>query len=239
MSRPPVVALALLSLLATPLRAPAAQGTAAGAPVLRLVQRGNDIALLLVSRAGTRIALDPFDVVNPLEADLAVFTHDTHADLRTLPNVHAPRLVHVVETRTVKDVKVIGIAASHKGGPVDPARPDHVIYRVEVDGFVVALFGCLGQDRLTPEQLAALGPVDVAIVTADDGGFERLRMIDGALAKMEQLRPRAVVPTSHHADDEEALPTLSRLGKVETRPELALRREELAPGTTRIVKLAP
>lgn len=235
LSAPPLALAALgLALALAPAAARATDG-----PVLRPVQRGNDIALLLVSRAGTRVALDPFDVATPLEADLAVFTHSVHADQRTLPNVHAPRLEHVVETRAVKDVKVIGIAASHRGGPVDAAHPDHVIYRVEVDGFAIALLGCLGQERLTPEQLAALGQVDVAIVTADDGGFERLRMIDGALAKLEQLRPRAAIPTTHHADDEEALPTLARLGKVETRPELELRRAELGPGTTRVVKLAP
>jgi L-ascorbate metabolism protein UlaG (beta-lactamase superfamily) len=195
--------------------------------------------MLLVSPGGKTIALDPFDVVNPLEADLAVFTHSIHADLRTAPNVHAPRLEYKVESRTVGDVKITGIPASHRGGAIDPVKPDHVIYRVEVDGFVIALLGCLGQEQLTPEQLAALGPVDVALLTADDGGFERLQLVEGAYRLVKQLRPRAVVPLSHHNDDEEALPRLGELGRLETAPALTLTRESLAAGAIRIVHLVP
>jgi hypothetical protein len=236
-----VLSVVLVHLLVLALGGPPAGAAepAAGRTVLRPVQRGNDLALLLVSRSGTAIALDPFDLQAPLTADLALFTHSVHADRRTLPNVKAPLLLHRVESRTVGDVKVTGIGASHRGGAVDAAAPDHVIYRVEVDGFVVALFGCLGQSSLTPEQLAALGPVDVAVITADNGGFERLQLVDGAFAMMQQLRPRIVVPRSHHADDEEALPTLAKLGSLETRSELVLRREELRDGATRVVSLVP
>ncbi len=213
--------------------------TPAAGPVIRPFQPGNEIAMMLTSTGGKTIALDPFDVVNPLHADLAIFTHSVHADRRTAPNVHAPRLDYTVETRTVGDVKITGIPASHKGGAVDPVKPDHVIYKVEVDGFVVAVFGCLGQDKLTPEQLKALGPVDVALITADNGGFERLQMVESTFAMMKQLAPRAVIPLTHHNDDEEALPRLGELGKVETVPELVLARESLKPGVTRIVHLVP
>jgi hypothetical protein len=228
--------LSLLALAASALAAP--HRTAAAGPVIRQVQRGNDIALLLVAASGTTLALDPFDVASPVEADLAVFTTSTHADRRTLPNVRAPLLAHRVEVRTVGGVKVTGIAASHRGGTIDATAPDHVIYRIDVDGFVLALLGCLGQERLTPDQLAALGRVDVAILTADDGGFERLPLIERAFGLVQQLRPRAVVPLTHHADDEEALPRLGELGKVETAPELVLSREGLRDGAIRIVKLA-
>lgn len=230
------LALAPLALVA-PGRATAAPPP--GHPVIRPFQRGNDIAMLLVTPGGKTIALDPFDVVNPLVADLALFTHSIHADTRTAPNVKAPRVDVQPGGRTVGDVKITGIPAAHRGGAIDPAHPDHVVYRVEVNGFVVALLGCLGQEQLTPEQLQALGPVDVALVTADDGGFERLQLVEGAYRLMKQLRPRVVIPLSHHNDDEEALPRLGELGPVEAAPELELTREALKPGATRIVHLVP
>jgi hypothetical protein len=230
-----------LVLLAAALAAPALSSAAptGGHAVIRPFQRGNDIAMLLLSPGGKTIALDAFDVVNPLQADLAIFTNSVHADLRTAPNVKAPRLDFKVETRTVGDVKIVGIPASHRGGKIDPANPDQVIYRIEVDGFVVALFGCMAQEQLTPDQLKALGPVDVALITADNGGFERLQMVETTFAVMKQLGPRVVIPLSHHNDDEDALPRLGELGKVETRPELALTREGMKPGVIRIVHLVP
>jgi L-ascorbate metabolism protein UlaG (beta-lactamase superfamily) len=211
---------------------------AAGRTVIRKLARGNDIATVLVSRSGAVVALDPVDVVDGVQADLALVTHKLHADARTLGKSRVPMVVlHRLGPAAAGEVKVTAIAASHKGGPVDAAAPDHVLYRVDADGLVIALVGCLGQSSFTPEQLRALGEVDVALVTADRGGFELMDLVETSFALMTQLRPRIVVPLSHHADDEGALERLSELGKLETAPELALSRKDRGDGPMRVVNV--
>lgn len=218
--------------------APAVAGASSGKTVLRKIARGNDISTLLVSRTGTQVALDPMDLVDGLQADLGLITHKLHADPQhVVGRTQVPLIVHQLRSTSVGEVRVTAIAASHKGGAVDAAAPDHVIYRIDVDGLVVALLGCLGQKAFTPEQLQALDRVDVAVVTADRGGFEMQDMVETSLALMKQLRPRVVVPLTHHRDDEDALERLAELGEVETVPALAVSKEDLADGPMRVVNV--
>lgn len=210
---------------------------AGGRTMIRKISRGNDVSTLLVSKGGTVVALDPTDLVNGFQADLALVTHKLHADPRTLGKSTVPAIVHRLESRSLGDVQVTAIAASHKGGPVDPATPDHVIYRIETDGLVIALFACLGQESFTPGQLQALGEVDVALITADRGGFELQDLVEKSFELMKQLQPRIVVPLSHHADDEGALERLAELGKLQTVPELAVSRKDLGGGPVRVVNI--
>jgi L-ascorbate metabolism protein UlaG (beta-lactamase superfamily) len=96
------------------------------------------------------------------------------------------------------DVSIKSIQGSHNSTP-PPDQGTNYIYIVDMGGLRIVHFGDLGQDSLTPEQLDAIGKVDVAIMqlanpyssmdTANKKGFNL----------MDQVKPRLIIPT--HIDE--------------------------------------
>jgi hypothetical protein len=197
-------------------------------------------SFLVVTRSGTRIAVDPFMVLEGIEADLILSTHKDmdHNDAafyQRMPG--ATKSLYTIETVEAKDVRATGIPASHYGDDFDPAKPSDVIYLVEADGMRLAFLGDICQTRLTEAQLAALGRVDVAFIIMEDApsyGYEAAR----SLFMLRQMDPRLAFPV-HPSNS-----VIEKLGEelggvVDTSYRFAIGAEELAPGPTRIVRLAP
>jgi L-ascorbate metabolism protein UlaG (beta-lactamase superfamily) len=215
-----------------------------GKTVLRKVSQSNDLTILVVSRAGTSVLLDPRS--GDLAADLIAVTHEHQVEEHVVvkPKWRSYEVVkglsHVVTApgpAGAKDVRLTGIAASHYPGPVK-VPPDYVIYLLEVDGLRLAYFPCLVQEHFTPEQRALLGTVDVALISAEDDRDGRRAAMSYRLAL--ELEPRVVIPLTHHDGDlEGALAAIEELGgEVERRPDpLVLDQAALGSAHARVVDL--
>ncbi|OIP40302.1 MAG: hypothetical protein AUK47_08665 [Deltaproteobacteria bacterium CG2_30_63_29] len=155
-------------------------------------------AFRLVSSAGTRLVLDPYESggfsgrvgFRPIEGpcDGVVITHD-HLDHCFTGSLTPP--FEVVRTAgRVVEVEIRSVSAFHDqeqgrrfGGSID-------MKVLTLDGMTLCHAGDLGQ-RLTPSQLEALGPIDVLLLPV--GGFYTLDAEDAHFVA-QQLEPRVVIP---------------------------------------------
>ena len=129
--------------------------------------------------------------ISGVAADLLLVTHE-HGDHNEVDAIADVK-------RTVRSSagtfdtpigKVVGIASEHDS-VAGTQRGANVIYVFEIRGVRVCHMGDFGQDRLRPEQIAAIGAVDLLFVPV--GG---MATIDGpaAAALTELLSPSWVVP---------------------------------------------
>jgi len=131
-----------------------------------------------------------------IAADLLLVTHE-HPDHNAVEAVGGtPHVLRsLAGTFPVTPVgEVVGVASEH-----DPEagtlRGHNVMFRFALGGLRVAHLGDLGQAALRPEQIRALGAVDVLFVPAGGGGLT----IGGEATAdvVRALRPRLVVPMHH------------------------------------------
>ena len=87
-------------------------------------------------------------------------------------------------------VRVRSVASCHDECQGEKRGPNR-IFLIEMDGLRLCHLGDLGEDELSPEQLAAIGPVDILFVPV--GGFYTLSP-DKALGVIGQLNPRVTIP---------------------------------------------
>ena len=207
-----------------------------GKTMIRQVQTNpRGTSFVLVSSQGTVIAVDGSRMPSGFKADgiAATHPHYDHIDeeMLNLPaNKDAVKLIAKAGEKTIKDVKWIGIASSHRNDAIDPEVPDNVIMVFEIDGLRIAHMGDIGQESLTAEQLAQLGKIDVAFMQIENG-FSKYRVANGkALKILEQLKPTVVVPTHTNAAGDAKLAEV--MGKrVDARSgEIALNRADLDAG---------
>ncbi len=210
---------------------------ATGKPIVRRLALGTDMSMVVVSSQGTTVFLDPRSTT--LVPDLAAVTHDHHVDKPFLEAARGGKLlVAAPGTIEAKGVKVTGIPASHGPYPVK-SPPDYVIMLVEVDGVRVAYLPCTNQKDFTAEQRAALGKVDVLLLSAENetGG----RNVAAFFALAKQVQPKILLTLTHHVTDYET--ALEDLGDaagapVETlKDPLVLDAAALGTGKLRIVNL--
>lgn len=130
-------------------------------------------------------------IPNGTSADLLLVTHE-HSDHNAVEvvtgNAHTVR--SQAGTFETPAGTVIGVASEHDG-VAGTQRGANVIYVFELDGIRVCHLGDIGQPALRPEQVAAIGRVDLLFVPV--GG---VATIDGAGAAevVRELRPRWAVP---------------------------------------------
>lgn len=172
-----------------------------GKTVLRLMRSNTyHTGFVVISSQGTVVALDPAFAPKDMQADVLVATHmhfdHYDADLWRSPlNKSAVKLAARPGEKVVKDVKITGIASSHRGDPIDPLVPDNVLYVLDVDGLRIVHMGDCGQTSLSPEQLAQLGSVDV-LITQFENGFSKMKVADGkGFHLLEQIQPKMVIAT--------------------------------------------
>jgi L-ascorbate metabolism protein UlaG (beta-lactamase superfamily) len=146
-----------------------------------------DISGALASRS---ISFD-YPVITGVSADLLLITHE-HGDHNAVEAIDGdPVVIRSTAGRLDSPIgEVVAIASEHDA-VAGTARGPNTIFVFSLDGLRVAHFGDLGQPALRPEQIAAIGPVDLVFVPV--GGGPTLDAAQAAAA-VDALGPRWVVP---------------------------------------------
>jgi L-ascorbate metabolism protein UlaG (beta-lactamase superfamily) len=132
----------------------------------------------------------------PTEADVLLTTHGhqdhVHPDFR---EAFPGQQLNVEEGEiNLADVSVKGIKSAH--GAYNDIDGSNYIFVVDMAGLRIAHFGDIGQEEFTPEQLDALGEVDVAI-TQFENSFSQMNLSNKkGFNLMDQLQPKLIIP--HH-----------------------------------------
>lgn len=216
----------------------------AGIPGRTVITRVNRDSLyqtsfLIVSKSGTVVLGDPYQILPGIEADIVVSTHKDHDhnDAEFYSRIGARKSLYALESSTVKDVSVSTAAASHYGDDFDPAAPTDVVYLLDLDGIRIAMMGDIAQTRLTNAQLSAMGTVDAAIVImeyAPKYGYS----LENTRTMLGQLGPRLAFPI--HPSEEVVRGVAVAMGGLENASwRYAIDPETLRDEPARVVILAP
>jgi L-ascorbate metabolism protein UlaG (beta-lactamase superfamily) len=163
-------------------------------------------------RGDRRVAIDPFGALGEqlasrgivfayppvagVEAELLLITHD-HRDHNEMGAVGgSPVILRAPGTYESPVGTVVGVASEHDD-VAGTARGANTIFRFAVDDVAFCHLGDLGQASLRPEQVRAIGEVDVLFVPAGGGptvGGE------AAAEVVRTLRPRLVVPMHYRTE---------------------------------------
>jgi L-ascorbate metabolism protein UlaG (beta-lactamase superfamily) len=163
----------------------------------------------LISPEGTRVLIDVYDssrLSSPaITEDLLLTTHFhyDHRQLSFYKNFPGQQLFIKTGELTANGVKITGIASAHNdGNDFLPADGSNYIFIIEMAGFRIVHFGDIGQNQLTPEQLQAIGRVDIALTqlsnSYSDMSIDNLKGFN----LMDQVNPKLIIPT--HMDAQTA-----------------------------------
>jgi len=143
---------------------------------------------------GLEFRYPPIDGVS---ADLLLVTHE-HGDHNGVDAVGGdPAVIRSVAGRFDSPVGEVVAAAGEHDDVAGTARGLNMLFRFELDGLSFCHLGDLGQRALRPEQLEALGAVDVLFVPVGDGPtIGRDRAADVVRA----LGPRLAVPMHYRTE---------------------------------------
>jgi L-ascorbate metabolism protein UlaG (beta-lactamase superfamily) len=203
----------------------------------------------IISQQGTIIMADPAMMERSVpEADIITVSHRhfDHYDRDYVERSTGRVSIGMPEDFSIKDVHVEGIAAAHGGflhfwdrNTIDRLSPSDTIYVYDVGGIRIAHLGDLGQDRLTEDQVRAMGKIDILISKLNNPFLTLSCESENkrAFQIIKQINPKVVIPT--HTTDrclvEYAGATNREL--VEYKGTWTTSREELAQKPSRLVFL--
>ena len=157
-------------------------------------------SFVVTSPLGVRVFLDvvsvPDDLQQALDDPRSLFVvthrHPDHLAYTLAHRFQGGSLISEEGRLESGDVKVEVVKSSHLDDQVDGTN--HIVV-VDVAGVRIAHFGDCGQERLTPEQVARIGRVDLMV-----GQFENLYADADVLNRkgfkiVEQVSPTLLVPT--------------------------------------------
>ena len=159
----------------------------------------------LVSPAGTRVMIDVAYQAAlsspPTEKDILLTTHihNDHLDVAFADKFPGKQLRIEKGEIILPDVSIHSIQGSHNSIP-PPEEGTNYIFVVDMGGLRFAHFGDLGQDRLTQEQLDALGKVDVAFMQFANSFSSMDASNKKGFNLMDQVKPRLILPTHIDGD---------------------------------------
>jgi hypothetical protein len=164
----------------------------------------------IISPKGVRVLTDVYNgelITAPVTINdilLTTHTHPDHIDELFYPKFTGKQLFAVIGGITRDDVKISSIAASHNlvADPIDPQNATNFIFLIEIGDLRIAHFGDIGQAELLPDQLAALGKIDVAIMQFNNSYSSMNLTNKKGFNLMQQVKPRLIIPT--HIDLETA-----------------------------------
>ena len=149
---------------------------------------------LLTSAGGVRVLADPFDPkigypAPAVEADIVTTSHQ-HSDHNYTAVVKGNfTTVSTPGSVTLKGIEILGVPTFHDDAD-GKQRGQNLLFRLTIDGLHVLHCGDLGH-ALTPEQVKAVGAVDVLLVPV--GGHFTVDAAT-ALGVMRALRPAVTIP---------------------------------------------
>jgi L-ascorbate metabolism protein UlaG (beta-lactamase superfamily) len=144
----------------------------------------------LAALSGRGVQFD-YPAIEGVEARLLLVTHE-HADHNGVEAIGgSPAILRSTAGRLESPLGEVVAVASEHDEQAGTARGPNTIFVFELAGMRVCHFGDFEQSALRPEQAEAIGAVDLLIVPV--GGGPTIGA-DGAMAVVERLRPRWVVP---------------------------------------------
>ena len=184
----------------------AAGGRACTAPAVTLSYWGNAM-VELVSPEGTRVLVDVYkpDALTRPATDkdilLTTHTHPDHINKDFYTNFPGKQLFTKVGSLQAPGVNIQGLAAAHNSNDkVQAEGATDYIYIIEMGGLRIGHFGDLGQDALTPEQLSALGKIDIAISQLNNSYSAMSVENKKGFNQVDQLKPRLLLATHDSLD---------------------------------------
>lgn len=189
--------------------APAAAPASAPAPTGLTLRWYGQAAVLLTTPDGARVLMDPIPAEvgyslpkEPLEADVVTVSHE-HPDHGNVAMARGAKVLRGLTAGgkewgakidvTEKGVRIRGVPTFHdaEGGA---KRGKNMVFVFEAAGKRIVHLGDLGHE-LTPEQVTAIGPVDVLLVPV--GGHFTIGP-ELAARVVAQLAPRQLVIPIHY-----------------------------------------
>ncbi len=173
--------------------------------------------------------------------DLLLITHE-HLDHNGVEAIAGePVVLRSTAGRLESPIGEVVAVASEHDEQAGTARGPNTIFVFTLDGLRVAHFGDFGQAALRPEQRAAIGELDLAILPV--GGGPTIGAA-GAAAIVEEIGPRWVVPMHYRTARVSFLETaeefLALIGRVELLSEPVFETAELlGEGPLAVVPAVP
>lgn len=169
------------------------------------------------------VVTDPYDpqglkvkLPKHLEADIVTVSHE-HKDHNAVSSVEgSPFVVHGPGEYEIKGVSIIGVTSYHDENKGEE-RGKNTMYRITIDGIVVAHLGDLGH-VLSSAQADTLDGVDILLIPV---GNKYTIDAQKAMQVVSDISPKVVIPM-HDARSNPDLAPLSDFFK-------AMNKEEIAP----------
>ena len=197
----------------------------------------------------TLILIDPFSEeiglrLPKLRADILLVTH-LHHDHNNIKGVEGePFLIQGPGEYEVKKVFVQGISSWHDD-KLGRERGPNTIYTIEAEDLKLCHLGDLGQKELTPEQLEAIGDVDILMIPI--GGVYTISAKEG-IRVMSQIESRIIIPMHYQIPKLKTETKLDGLDKflkamgirsLEPINKLSIKSKDISPEEAKIVVLTP
>jgi hypothetical protein len=193
----------------------------------------------LVSPEGIHVLIDVGDasaLVEPFDqGDILLETHDDpdHYDAGAVKNFAGSEIIRRVDSLEMADVKVASVATVHNEGGLSGTD---FIFVIDVGDLRIVHFGDIGVAALTPEQLAKVGTIDVAITQFDNSYSDVDTKNQKGFQLVEQLHPRLVIPT--HQTDQSVL-LMTRWPCLYTDQRSVTFTDAQLPATTSVLFIGP
>lgn len=169
---------------------------------------------IIKSPGGVTVLADPYGdkigyQVTPVPADVVTVSHEHMDHNNVAMAVGAKQVLRGLDAKgdwakidaTQGDVKIRTVGVLHYDADKDKERGKDAVFIFDIDGKTIVHLGDLGR-LLTPEQIKAIGRVDVLLVPVGS-----VYTIDAKMAKqvVDQLNPKIVVPM-HYKTDQLSIP---------------------------------
>jgi len=175
-------------------------------------------------------------------ADIITVSHD-HTDHNNIKSIGGnPFIIDGPGEYELKGVKVLGLASFHdqkKGAE----RGLNTIYLIEVDRIKICHLGDLGEERLSDEQIEALGQVDILLIPV--GGTFTIGAKQ-AIEVINQIDPKLVIPMHYQLPNltiklEGVEKFLKEIGSGKQQPvdKLTLKKKDLDEGQAKVIVMKP
>jgi hypothetical protein len=187
-----------------PTTAPTETATTASPSGITLTY-GDNAQVELVTPTGRHVYIDiwntSFLTKQPTADDVLLTTHmhPDHYDSAFAGSFPGQKIIMAMGDIRLPDVTVTTIASAHL--PTDPISADSAtdyIFVIETGGLRIVHFGDIGQEKLTDEQLATIGKVDLAVTQFSNSFSEMNAANRKGFHLMDQVKPRLIIPT--HSD---------------------------------------
>ncbi len=198
---------------------------------MNIIWHGQSFFEIIAKNNGgeVKIVIDPFGEevglkVPKTQADILITSHN-HPDHNNVKAVSGDYfLINSPGEYNIKDVFIQGIPAFHDDNQ-GKERGQVLITRIETEEMAICHLSDLGQKELTPEQMDAIGEIDILLIPV--GGNYTIDA-KGAGEIISQIEPKMVIPMHYKTEgnkiDIEGLDKfLKVMGEEKIQPQLKLK----------------